>query len=1312
MRFYDAATGTDSSHDVKLGYPIPSGIATKPVRSGWVFHGWYGGQNGTGDCYYDMDLDTALEVYPTVGDITLYAYWTKAVDTIWVNGEGITAGISEAGNGWSYSGKTSTLTLSSEMEYQIEGEETNGEIVICAISNCTLVARDLTIDASKRRSRPVLRMADGVSVALELDGEVYLNGGDGAPGIQVEESQTIEISGDGELEATSGDVDGGLGSSAAAIGSRSGKSAGTIKISSEDVAVTAVSAGGAGIGGGAGGAGGTLSVTGGSVVALGGQDDEEPDLYSADIGPGYSYSGSDSSARSTIDPARAYVAPDNFRLAATPSNLGPKFYTPNDLQIFCVAFTGLVANASVSISGVERAYLPPYDIKTTGNGAVYLWFPASTTKRDVSITAAGVTLRYIFRVVDRHIAAPYASGLRVNGRDVYLGSGEGWTFDEDAVKVDLAGAGPFVIDGFLVAARAEATADCTVVLSNGTFQAGGDKPGFLVADGVNVKMDVFGSSRLYGGSFAAGLEVKPTATLALDGSGTLTAKGFGGSAAIGGSSGNGGSSGTIAIAGGTIAATGSAYMDQYGGAGIGGGAGGTTGSIAISGGNITAKGGYGGAGIGSGSSVGTNNVASATAPRISIEGTNSVVTATGGDYAAAIGGGSGVAGGTITVSDGMVTATGGWGGSGIGGGHHGAGGTLTFAGGKTSAAGGYAAAGVGGGHSGAGGAISIGAARVSATGGEQAAGIGGGAGANGGALSITAGTVSATGGQYGNSLGTGYNGTDGTVTITGGAIYAAYANPRPVNASSADLFPLTIETGVKGLVVTNLSFSHAAYYGFEAARTDASGNLTVWLPPTPNNGVCQGHVAFEDGTAFDFYYAMTAGGTGYSGNILTANGELVFSAIDKTGTGWSYSKDSHILLLTGDTVLSGECRSGAIRVVVPGGGASKGTLDGLNLASASTQTMWSPFVVSNECALAFTGTNVIDGAGDYCAGIEVAPSATLTLEGTGVLNVTGGKYAAAIGSCGATSKGVAARTGVIKITGGEIHATGGDDAAGVGGGAMCNLTAGNIAVSGGRLVAQGGVNAAGLGSGYVGSSSGTKELPKVAVAISGGTVIATKGAGAAANIGDLIMSGNSNSPTGGDGSLVITGGSVVGRTGNVKPLPVNAESLWLSGVLVSNLAAHAKIDVTGLPATFGVNDIYADADGTICLWLPPNDKDDERDAYTFTAGGSTWRVRFTETGFCAGTVVTPEEMAIVSLSISGAGPRLTIVADNPAWVRQNASSLRIRASATPSMTEKNSVLLVPDVEINDDGSAILSVPQDDLSGAMFFKVEQVSQGGL
>ena len=141
------------------------------------------------------------------------------------------------------------------------------------------------------------------------------------------------------------------GSPAAAIGSAAGKDAGTIRI--KGGVITAKSGGGAGIGGGVKGSDGNLSITGGYIVAKGGMDAEEEGLFSADIGPGYGYTNSAYSVTATNEPSLAYVAPHDFRLACTTSGLGPKFYTVENLRVFCVAFTGLVANAAASISGVE-----------------------------------------------------------------------------------------------------------------------------------------------------------------------------------------------------------------------------------------------------------------------------------------------------------------------------------------------------------------------------------------------------------------------------------------------------------------------------------------------------------------------------------------------------------------------------------------------------------------------------------------------------------------------------------------------------------------------------------------------------------------------------------------------------------------------------------------------------------------------------------------------------------------------------------------------------------------------------------------------
>ncbi len=114
------------------------------------------------------------------------------------------------------------------------------------------------------------------------------------------------------------------------------------------------------------------------------------------------------------------------------------------------------------------------------------------------------------------------------------------------------------------------------------------------------------------------------------------------------------STATVAINGtGSLTATGGRW-----GAGIGGGSGAAGGTININSGTVKATGGQRGAGIGGG-----NICAGGT---VSITG--GTVTAAGGDSAAGIGGSLSGAGGTVNISGGTVTATGGSGGAGIGGG--------------------------------------------------------------------------------------------------------------------------------------------------------------------------------------------------------------------------------------------------------------------------------------------------------------------------------------------------------------------------------------------------------------------------------------------------------------------------------------------------------------------------------------------------------------------------------------------------------------------------------------------------------------------
>ena len=108
-------------------------------------------------------------------------------------------------------------------------------------------------------------------------------------------------------------------------------------------------------------------------------------------------------------------------------------------------------------------------------------------------------------------------------------------------------------------------------------------------------------------------------------------------------------------------------------------------------------------------------------------------------------------------------------------------------------------------------------------------------------------------------------------------------------------------------------------------------------------------------------------------------------------------------------------------------------------------------------------------------GIETT-GATLTLA-SGVIHASGGTNGAGIGGGGGSDNGA------VVINGATVVATGGTGGAGIGGGVVGDGS--NITISAGTVTANGGGNAAGIGGGNVGNGHD--------ITISGGTVTATGG---------------------------------------------------------------------------------------------------------------------------------------------------------------------------------------------------------------------------
>lgn len=151
--------------------------------------------------------------------------------------------------------------------------------------------------------------------------------------------------------------------------------------------------------------------------------------------------------------------------------------------------------------------------------------------------------------------------------------------------------------------------------------------------------------------------------------------------------------------------------------------------------------------------------------------------------------------------------------------------------------------------------------------------------------------------------------------------------------------------------------------------------------------------------------------------------------------------------------------------------------------------------------LILTGKNHLV-PGTYCAGVEIAVNASLTVEGDGIL-YTQSEIEAGIGG------GSGHSNGTLTINSGTIYATGGMDGYGSGIGGGSSGSGGTITINGGNVVAVGGEYGAGIGGGMLGNGG--------KITINGGTVTATGGKKAAGIGGGFTANG---------GTVVINGGSV------------------------------------------------------------------------------------------------------------------------------------------------------------------------------------------
>ena len=290
--------------------------------------------------------------------------------------------------------------------------------------------------------------------------------------------------------------------------------------------------------------------------------------------------------------------------------------------------------------------------------------------------------------------------------------------------------------------------------------------------------------------------------------------------------------------------------------------------------------------------------------------------------------------------------------------------------------------------------------------------------------------------------------------------------------------------------------------------------------------------AFDE--LFDYFNGMVnAAGAGESG-------ELTVTQSDENTKLYVYNEATHTLTIndTGKEKIKISGTTNVDHIVVEGGNTVNIILDDVNIQQPYEGT--SAFLIETGAIVNLTlvGENILQ-SGFGCAGLQVEGTLNITGGENDSLQATGGNNGAGIGG-GASGAG-----GKISITGGKVTAPGNNCGAGIGGGA--SGAGGTINITGGTVTARslgssGYIGGAGIGGGSSGDGGD--------ISITGGEVTATGG-----NCGAGIGGGD----RGAGGKINITGGTVT-ATGGTQGAGIGGGNKGTGG---GSSGAEGKINITG-----------------------------------------------------------------------------------------------------------------------------------------------------
>ena len=323
-----------------------------------------------------------------------------------------------------------------------------------------------------------------------------------------------------------------------------------------------------------------------------------------------------------------------------------------------------------------------------------------------------------------------------------------------------------------------------------------------------------------------------------------------------------------------------------------------------------------------------------------------------------------------------------------------------------------------------------------------------------------------------------------------------------------------------------------------------------WVGPSIRGGINSPRPASQRAAAFILTAAMltTLTAPAFAKTWDIEKGDITVKAGEAEGPNKVEQGDSDFVKDEGDTIITGTSDKNTVTIEAENKGDKvEVKLEDVNIdASSRVNPSATTLNDTSYAAVNVTGkgdTNIeLDGdnelkSGRYRAGLEHnqtadsegnVTSGKLTIQddkdNAGSLTATGGESAAGIG-------GGNANAGQVTITGGNITATGGYGSAGIGGGygqisPNPNAGDGDVTISGGTIKAAGGTFGAGIGGGYIGDAHVTITGDATVEEVQGGEGAAGIGSGAYASIGEVEISGNAkiDNVTGGDYGAGIGGG--------------------------------------------------------------------------------------------------------------------------------------------------------------------------------------------